>query len=287
MAPELPKKHEETILCEMEPEQRALYDELRAHYRGSLLGKIAAEGLGKAKLQVLEALLRLRQAACHPGLIDEKRRGESSGKMDVLLARLDEVRREGHKALVFSQFTSFLALVRARLDAAGVPYEYLDGQTRDRQARVTRFQTDDDLPAVSDQPQGGRSRPQPDRRRLRLHPGSLVEPGRRSPGRRPRPPHRPKEARVRLPPALPRHRRGEGGGAAANKARPDRVDHQRGRQSASSARSRNAGVAAFVSGEGPSEGGLGPSGGTSSGMVRCAHRCLTATRLRATVVAMI
>ncbi|HSY38515.1 MAG TPA: DEAD/DEAH box helicase, partial [Polyangia bacterium] len=146
VAPELPKKHEETILCEMEPEQRALYDELRAHYRGSLLGKIAAEGLGKAKLQVLEALLRLRQAACHPGLIDEKRRAESSGKMEVLLARLDEVRREGHKALVFSQFTSFLALIRARLDSAGVPYEYLDGQTRDRQARVTRFQTDEACP---------------------------------------------------------------------------------------------------------------------------------------------
>jgi SNF2-related domain/Helicase conserved C-terminal domain/SWIM zinc finger len=146
VAPELPKKHEETILCEMEPAQRALYDELRAHYRGSLLGKIAAEGIGKAKIQVLEALLRLRQAACHPGLIDKKRRAESSGKMDVLLARLDEVRREGHKALVFSQFTSFLALVRARLDSGGVPYEYLDGQTRDRQARVTRFQTDDACP---------------------------------------------------------------------------------------------------------------------------------------------
>ena len=69
---------------------------------------------------MLEALLRLRQAACHPGLIDKKRRDESSGKLDVLLARLEEVRREGHKALVFSQFTSFLALVRDRLDAAGI-----------------------------------------------------------------------------------------------------------------------------------------------------------------------
>jgi superfamily II DNA or RNA helicase len=146
VAPELPKKHEETILCEMEPEQRALYEELRAHYRGSLLGKIAVEGIGRAKIQVFEALLRLRQAACHPGLIDEKRRGESSGKMEVLLARLDEVRREGHKALVFSQFTTFLALVRARLDTAGVTYEYLDGQTRDRQARVTRFQEDHTCP---------------------------------------------------------------------------------------------------------------------------------------------
>jgi SNF2 family DNA or RNA helicase len=142
VAPELPPKHEETILCEMEPEQRRLYDELRAHYRASLLGKIARDGLAKAKIQVLEALLRLRQAACHPALIDAKRAKDGSGKLDVLLARLDEVRREGHKALVFSQFTSFLDLVRARLDAARISYEYLDGKTRDREACVTRFQTD-------------------------------------------------------------------------------------------------------------------------------------------------
>jgi len=146
VAPELPRKHEETILCEMEPEQRRLYDELRAHYRGSLLGKIAKDGLGKSKIQVLEALLRLRQVACHPALVDKQRTGSGSGKMDVLLARLEEVRREGHKALVFSQFTSFLALVRGRLDAANVPYEYLDGDTQDRQARVARFQGDEACP---------------------------------------------------------------------------------------------------------------------------------------------
>src|SRR5665213_343302 len=146
VAPELPPKHQETILCEMEPEQRRLYDELRDHYRASLLGKIAKEGIGKTKIQVLEALLRLRQAACHPGLIDKKRGHHASGKMDVLFARLDEVLREGHKALVFSQFTSFLALVRARLDTAKIPYEYLDGDTRDRQACVTHFQTDATCP---------------------------------------------------------------------------------------------------------------------------------------------
>ena len=87
---------------------------------------------------MLEALLRLRQAACHPGLIDKAAIGESSAKLDVLLPQLAEVREEGHKALVFSQFTSLLAIVRARLDAAGIPYEYLDGRTRDRPARVER-----------------------------------------------------------------------------------------------------------------------------------------------------
>src|SRR5207248_6658659 len=98
----------------------------------------------RAKIQVLEALLRLRQAACHPGLIDKTRGDESSAKLDVLLPQLEEIADEGHKTLVFSQFTSFLALVRKRLDAAGVTYEYLDGRTRDRQARVERFQTDPD-----------------------------------------------------------------------------------------------------------------------------------------------
>jgi superfamily II DNA or RNA helicase len=144
VAPELPPKHEETILCELEPKQRRLYQELREHYRDTLLGRIEKQGLGKVKLQVLEALLRLRQAACHPGLIDRKRAKEPSAKLEVLLARLLELREEGHKALVFSQFTSFLALVRAALDAAKVSYAYLDGKTRDRQAHVARFQTNPD-----------------------------------------------------------------------------------------------------------------------------------------------
>jgi superfamily II DNA or RNA helicase len=144
VAPELPPKHEETILCELESPQRRLYNELRAHYRTNLLGRLDRDGLKKSKIQVLEALLRLRQAACHPGLIDKKRASEPCAKLDVLLPRLLEVRAEGHKALVFSQFTSFLALVRARLDASQIPYQYLDGDVDDRQARVARFQSDPD-----------------------------------------------------------------------------------------------------------------------------------------------
>ena len=96
----------------------------------------------KSKIQVLEALLRLRQAACHPGLIDPKRRADGSAKLDALIGRLHEILEEGHKALVFSQFTSLLSLVQDRLDQAGVTYEYLDGKTRDRQQRVERFQND-------------------------------------------------------------------------------------------------------------------------------------------------
>jgi len=89
---------------------------------------------------VLEALLRLRQVACHPGLVDRERADEPATKLEMLLPRLAEVLDEGHKALVFSQFTSLLSLLRRRLDEQGVSYEYLDGRTRDRASRVRRFQ---------------------------------------------------------------------------------------------------------------------------------------------------
>jgi SNF2 family DNA or RNA helicase len=142
VATDLPARLEQTIYCELEPPQRKLYDELREHYRHSLLGLIEREGINKAKIQILEALLRLRQAACHPGLVDKTRGDDASAKLDMLLPRLAEVTEDGHKALVFSQFTQFLALVRKRLDRDKIPYEYLDGRTRDRQERVNRFQSD-------------------------------------------------------------------------------------------------------------------------------------------------
>ena len=142
VAPELPSRTELTIHCDLQGAQRELYDELRDHYRASLLGRIAREGLQKSKMQILEALLRLRQAACHPALIDSRRRTAPSAKFDALLPRLAELRAEGHKSLVFSQFTSLLALLRTHLDDEGVQYEYLDGKTRDREPRVHRFQND-------------------------------------------------------------------------------------------------------------------------------------------------
>jgi superfamily II DNA or RNA helicase len=142
--PDLPAKTEQTLLVTLPKRQRSLYDELRDHYRARLTDRIGEAGLAKSKMHVLEALLRLRQAACHPGLVDAERADEESAKLEALSEQLGEVLDEGHKALVFSQFTSLLALVRRRLDRQGVAYEYLDGRTRDRAARVKRFQTDPD-----------------------------------------------------------------------------------------------------------------------------------------------
>lgn len=139
---ELPPKSEQTLYCELEGDQRAKYDELREHYRQTLLARVSDVGVNKSKIHVLEALLRLRQAACHPGLLDKKLAKGSSAKLETLLEQIDEVLAEGHKALVFSQFTSLLAIVREHLDRRGAVYEYLDGRTVKRQAKVERFQTD-------------------------------------------------------------------------------------------------------------------------------------------------
>jgi superfamily II DNA or RNA helicase len=146
VATELPARIEQTLVCELPPKQRRLYDELRDHYRAVLEQRIGTQGLGRAKLLVLEALLRLRQAACHPALVDRGLEGDPCAKLDLLLPHLGEVLAEGHKALVFSQFTSFLALLRQQLDAEGTPYLYLDGKTRDRQELVEEFQSEGGRP---------------------------------------------------------------------------------------------------------------------------------------------
>ena len=142
VASDLPSKTEQTIYCELESKQREQYDELRRYYAASLHSKVAADGLNRSKIQVLEALLRLRQVACHPGLVDIERKSDGSAKLTALTEQITEVLEGGHKALVFSQFTKFLALVRDELDAKGIHYEYLDGRTRKREERIRRFQED-------------------------------------------------------------------------------------------------------------------------------------------------
>ncbi|MGZ3699581.1 MAG: DEAD/DEAH box helicase, partial [Bdellovibrionota bacterium] len=143
---ELPDKSEQVLFCEMSADEKQFYTAIRDKYRQSLAEKIEKGGIGRAKIHVLEALLRLRQAACHSGLIDPTRKGEPSAKLQLLVNHIQEVTQEGHKALVFSQFTSLLSLVRTRLDEENITYEYLDGQTVDRKRPVERFQSDPKCP---------------------------------------------------------------------------------------------------------------------------------------------
>ena len=141
---ELPEKTELTIHVRLDDDERRLYNELRDHYRTRIKERISQEGFGRARMHVLEALLRLRQAACHPGLVDPRRASGASSKLDALLEQLSEVLQEGHKVLVFSQFVQLLEILCKRLDSDGYTYAYLDGRTRDRAAVVNRFQNDPD-----------------------------------------------------------------------------------------------------------------------------------------------
>ncbi|HSY47396.1 MAG TPA: DEAD/DEAH box helicase [Thermoanaerobaculia bacterium] len=145
VAPELPERIEQTLYCELEGKQKVQYEELRDHYRAALLGRIRKGGIDKARMHILEALLRLRQAACDPGLIDPNTDAPSA-KVELLMDELRDVLAAGHRALVFSQFTSFLHIVRTALEAEGLSYLYLDGKTRDRQSLVEQFQQPDGPP---------------------------------------------------------------------------------------------------------------------------------------------
>ncbi len=136
---ELPPRTEQTVLVEMSETERAFYEVLRQR---ALTRLAALEGApGQRKLHILAEISKLRRACCNPALIDAEA-GVPSGKLEAFLTLVDELVRNRHRALVFSQFTGHLGLVRAALEARGVAYEYLDGSTpaAERERRVAAFQ---------------------------------------------------------------------------------------------------------------------------------------------------
>ena len=143
VATELPPKTESILYCDMGTAQRKLYDATKKRYREQLLHQIATDGIEKSQLHILDGLLKLRQICNSPALLaDREDYGDDSAKLDLLLENIKE-KTGAHKILVFSSFVKMLGLIQARLDAENIPYEYLDGQTRDRKAKVENFQTND------------------------------------------------------------------------------------------------------------------------------------------------
>ncbi|MGL5851234.1 MAG: SNF2-related protein, partial [Phycicoccus sp.] len=142
VATELPPKQEQVLVVDLHPRHRAVYDRHLQRERQRLLGLI--DDLDGNRIAVLRALTVLRQLSLDPSLVDDGYAGlASSAKVDTLVEHVAELSQEGHRALVFSQFTGFLGLVRARLDAEGIGYEYLDGRTRRRAERITSFREGD------------------------------------------------------------------------------------------------------------------------------------------------
>ena len=133
------------IYCELSVPERKKYNELKNYYWNNLSGKIDEKGFQRSKIEILEALLRLRQASCHPGLLNSTLASGSSAKFDLLLEKLETVIKDGHKALIFSQFTSLLGLFGKALSKRKIKFEYLDGKTNNRAERVKNFQENEKI----------------------------------------------------------------------------------------------------------------------------------------------
>ena len=146
VAKDLPDKTETILFCEMESEQRRIYDAYRNDFRARIMGTIEEQGIQKSQLTILQGLMKLRQICDSPAILNEEEKFENHS------IKLDELAREitenigNHKALIFSQFLGMLALIRKKLEELGVKYEYFDGSTSapDREKAIQAFQNDDE-----------------------------------------------------------------------------------------------------------------------------------------------
>ncbi|MGF2948027.1 DEAD/DEAH box helicase [Microbacterium alcoholitolerans] len=141
VAADLPEKQVQEVFVELSAPHRALYDTVLQRERQKVLGLLA--DLDRNRFIVFRSLTMLRMLALAPQLIEPDAPHVASRKLDVLLEHIQELRAEGHRALVFSQFTSFLGLAAERLRETGIPYEYLDGSTRRRADVIDGFRGGD------------------------------------------------------------------------------------------------------------------------------------------------
>jgi superfamily II DNA or RNA helicase len=149
VAPELPPKIEQVLYCELSPTQAALYRRVQEESERALLDlETSGASENSIRLATLTQLLRLRQACCDPRLLPNASPTIDSAKLDAFRELLAEAIDDGHRLLVFSQFTSLLALLRTELEAQEIPFCYLDGSMtpRARQAEVDRFNNATDIP---------------------------------------------------------------------------------------------------------------------------------------------
>jgi SNF2-related domain/Helicase conserved C-terminal domain len=145
VARDLPDKTETILFCEMEEEQRKVYDAYRNDYRDKILGTIETQGIQKSQLTILQGLMKLRQICDSPAILNETEKYPNHS------IKLDELSREisenigNHKALIFSQFLGMLALIKHKLTELEIPYAYFDGSTTatDREKAIREFQDND------------------------------------------------------------------------------------------------------------------------------------------------
>jgi len=142
---ELPEKIEQVSYCELNDAQRDVYKELVSATRRQVSEFAGGKDQNKARMVMLTALLRLRQACCDLRLLglEQDEKAQLSGKVELLMELMEEVVDGGHRVLIFSQFVSMLHLLRDELNARSIPFCYLDGSTKHRGQEVDRFQNGD------------------------------------------------------------------------------------------------------------------------------------------------
>jgi superfamily II DNA or RNA helicase len=146
VAADLPEKIEQVSFCELNAEQRAVYQQVLEAGRREVLDSVDKQGVAGSRMVVLTALLRLRQICCDLRLLKTVGATDVSGKVELFNELLEEILDGGHRTLVFSQFTSMLSLLREELTSQKIGYCYLDGSTTDRARVVDQFQRDSALP---------------------------------------------------------------------------------------------------------------------------------------------
>jgi SNF2 family DNA or RNA helicase len=144
VALDLPGRTEEDILCNLEEQQQELYQAELEKMQRLVLGFGSDADVRKNSFAILQGLMRLRQICCHPALIEDAHKDAPSAKMEALFYHLDQLRDSGQKVLVFSQFTSMLDIIKARLVEEDRPHLLLTGQTKDRGEVVRQFHTSKD-----------------------------------------------------------------------------------------------------------------------------------------------
>ena len=142
VAPDLPDRIEETLTCHLEGEQLELYQAELKQSQNLLLNLNSAADLDKQRFNILASLLRLRQISCHPRLLDGAYADIRSAKLEALLDLVSELKEEGHKVLIFSQFVEMLSIISEELDALQCPHLILTGQSKNREQLVEEFQND-------------------------------------------------------------------------------------------------------------------------------------------------
>ena len=147
VAKDLPEKQEMILWCEMQEEQRAIYDAYRNDYRDKILGTIQDQGIGRSQMTILQGLMKLRQICDSPAILNEEEVFPNHSIKIEELAREITEDISNHKALIFSQFLGMLGLIRRKLEELGVKYEYFDGSTSapDREKAIQNFQNNDDV----------------------------------------------------------------------------------------------------------------------------------------------